>query len=129
MHGFPYPSKRTKLDKNIWNKLHENLCFFHLLQLWAKNSGLAFQLSDFGDETNIAMIFRYIDGPYNTVGVGFSPTPHLYSTLELDSAENWKIYGPSDHTGLVLPDFLNLLFVSQLIFYFLVQLDLFVSSL
>ena len=103
--------------------------FFHLLQLWAKNSGLAFQLSDFGDETNIAMIFRYIDGPYNTVGVAFSPTPHLYSTLELDSAENWKIYGPSDHTGLVHPDFLNLLFVSWLIFHFLVQLDLFVSSL
>ena len=100
--------------------------FFHLLQLWAKNSGLAFQLSDFGDETNIAMIFRYIDGPYNTVGVGFSPTPHLYSTLELDTAENWKIYGPSDHTGMV-----NLLFVSRLVrvFHFLGQLDLFVSSL
>lgn len=67
--------------------------YFYLLQLWAKPSGLSFQLAPVGSRKgNIAISFDYIDGKDGTVGNGDFPHPFegYSSKLLLDRDEVWK---------------------------------------
>jgi len=71
-------------------------------QLWAKPSGLAFQIKPYSGATNIGISHTYIDGPYNSLGSGMSPTPYSngYSFLKLDRAEPWKLRNSSPGQGV-----------------------------
>ncbi|KAF6016432.1 MMP7 [Bugula neritina] len=72
--------------------------------LWAKPSGLAFQIKPYSGATNIGISHTYIDGPYNSLGSGMSPTPYSngYSFLKLDRAEPWKLRNSSPGQGVSL---------------------------
>jgi len=60
--------------------------------MWAEPTSLSFQLAARGETGNIAIRFAYIDGPWNTVGLGLSPVPFgkKSSYLKLDWDEKWK---------------------------------------
>ena len=69
--------------------------------MWAKPSGLAFQIKEFGPGTNIAIDYTWIDGRGKSVGLGMSPTygPPGYSFLHIDRDEPWKLDEDSEDSG------------------------------
>ncbi|XP_067940536.1 matrix metalloproteinase-15-like [Watersipora subatra] len=59
--------------------------------MWAEPTSLAFQLKDLGQDTNIAIDFVRLDGPWKSIGTGQSPNYNPYSYLNLDRDEPWRL--------------------------------------